>query len=52
MTATKTGKIAKFTSSSAFTITVSGKTYVVKTERHDPRDHRLQGLEGLGTQEG
>jgi hypothetical protein len=31
MTATKTGKIAKFTSSSAFTITVSGKTYVVKT---------------------
>ena len=31
MTATKTGKIAKFTSSSAFTITVSGKNYVVKT---------------------
>jgi hypothetical protein len=31
MTATKTGKIAKFTSSSAFTITASGKTYVVKT---------------------
>jgi hypothetical protein len=31
MTATKTGKIAKFTSSSAFTITVSGKTFVVKT---------------------
>src|ERR1700684_85823 len=31
MTTTKTGKIAKFTSSSAFTITVSGKTYVVKT---------------------
>ena len=31
MTSTKTGKIAKFTSSSAFTITVSGKTYVVKT---------------------
>jgi hypothetical protein len=32
MTTTKTGKIAKFTSSSAFTITVSGKTYVVKTD--------------------
>jgi hypothetical protein len=31
MTVTKTGKIAKFTSASAFTITVSGKTYVVKT---------------------
>src|SRR5579863_7799636 len=31
MTSTKTGKIAKFTSSSAFTITVKGKTYVVKT---------------------
>jgi hypothetical protein len=31
MTTTKTGKIARFTSSSAFTITVSGKTYVVKT---------------------
>ncbi len=31
MTTTKTGKIAKFTSMSAFTITVSGKTYVVKT---------------------
>jgi hypothetical protein len=31
MTATKTGKIAKFTSSAAFTITVSGRTYVVKT---------------------
>jgi hypothetical protein len=31
MTATKTGKIAKFTSMSAFTITASGKTYVVKT---------------------
>jgi hypothetical protein len=31
MTTTKTGKIAKFTSSSAFTITSSGKTYVVKT---------------------
>ena len=32
MTATKTGKIAKFTSMSAFTITVKGKTYVVKTD--------------------
>ena len=32
MTTTKTGKIAKFTSKSAFTITVSGKTYVVKTD--------------------
>ncbi len=31
MTTTKTGKIAKFTSSSAFTISVSGKTYLVKT---------------------
>lgn len=31
MTATKTGKIVKFTSSSAFTITVGGKTFVVKT---------------------
>lgn len=31
MTATKTGKIVKFTSASAFTITVSGKTFVVKT---------------------
>lgn len=31
MTTTKTGKIAKFTSSSAFTITVGHKIYVVKT---------------------